>query len=164
MCDCVCVCVVKGVQGDLLPRPIKWGFAFDSVLTETDEPAKLQTCESVLDPTFPSPSLYITYSCWFKWPGSNIFCTTWLEFIALDVLYLLTSIRRVACRSIEEVGWGAQGCHARVSVAIHARGDRAVAALLGSGAGDIAVRRHAACTPTETYRRWGGNTEKKNSC
>lgn len=27
--------------GDLLPWPIKWGFAFDSVLKETDEPAEL---------------------------------------------------------------------------------------------------------------------------
>lgn len=40
------------------------------------------------------------------------------------------SIGRVACRSIEEVGRGAQGCHARVRVAIHASG--AVAALLRS--------------------------------
>lgn len=60
------------------------------------------------------------------------------------------SIGRVACRSIEEVGRGAQGCHARVSVAIHASGDRAVATLLGSGAGDITMRGHTACTPTET--------------
>lgn len=64
---------------------------------------------------------------------------------------LLTSIGRVACRSIEEVGRGAQGCHARVSVAIHAIGDRAVAILLGSGARDITVGGHAARTPTETY-------------
>lgn len=64
---------------------------------------------------------------------------------------LLTSIGRVACRSIEEVGRGAQGCHARVSVAIHASGDRAVATLLGGGAGDITMRGHTACTPTETY-------------
>lgn len=69
----------------------------------------------------------------------------------LDVVCLLTGIGRVACRSIEEVGRGAQGCHARVSVAIHASGDRAVATLLGSGAGDITMRGHTACTPTETY-------------
>ena len=67
------------------------------------------------------------------------------------MVYLLTSIGRVACRSIEEVGRGAQGCHARVRVAIHAIGDRAVAILLGGGAGDITVRGHTACTPTETY-------------
>lgn len=66
-------------------------------------------------------------------------------------MYLLTSIGRVACRSIEEVGRGAQGCHARVSVAIHACGDRAVATLLRSGAGDISMRGDTACTPTETY-------------
>lgn len=36
----VCVCVV-GVLGDLLPWPIKQGFAFDCVLKETDEPAEL---------------------------------------------------------------------------------------------------------------------------
>lgn len=36
------VCVGGGrVEGDLLPWPIKWGFAFDSVLKETDEPAEL---------------------------------------------------------------------------------------------------------------------------
>lgn len=45
-------------------------------------------------------------------------------------MYLLTGIGRVAGRSIEEVGRGAQGRHARVSVAVHASG--AVAALLGS--------------------------------
>lgn len=66
-------------------------------------------------------------------------------------MYLLTSIGRVACRSIEEVGRGTQGCHARVSVAIHASGNRAVATLLGRGAGDITVRGHTACCPTETY-------------
>lgn len=60
------------------------------------------------------------------------------------------SIGRVACWSIEEVGRGAQGCHARVSVAIHASGDRAVATLLGSGAGDITMGGHTARTPTET--------------
>lgn len=70
-----------------------------------------------------------------------------------DVVCLLTSIGRVACGSIEEVGRGAQGCHARVSVAIHAIGDRAVATLLRGGAGDITVRGHTACTPTETYGR-----------
>lgn len=31
-----------GQLGDLLPWPIKWGFAFDSVLKETDEPAELR--------------------------------------------------------------------------------------------------------------------------
>lgn len=67
------------------------------------------------------------------------------------VVCLLTSIGRIACRSIEEVGRGAQGCHARVSVAIHASGNRTVATLLGSGAGDITMRGHTACTPTETY-------------
>lgn len=67
------------------------------------------------------------------------------------MVHLLTSIGRVACGSIEEVGRGAQGCHARVSVAVHASGHRAVATLLGSGAGDITVRGHTACTPTETY-------------
>lgn len=66
-------------------------------------------------------------------------------------MYLLTSIGRIARRSIEEVGRGAQGCHARVSVAIHASGDRAVATLLGSGAGDITMRGYTACAPTETY-------------
>lgn len=44
----MCVCEQRwwgvsagGVLGDLLPWPIKWGFAFDSVLKETDEPAEL---------------------------------------------------------------------------------------------------------------------------
>lgn len=32
---------VGGGLGDLLPWPIKWGFAFGSVLKETDEPAEL---------------------------------------------------------------------------------------------------------------------------
>lgn len=44
MCACrgdgVCV-GERGVLGDLLPWPIKWGFAFGSVLKETDEPAEL---------------------------------------------------------------------------------------------------------------------------
>lgn len=46
----VCVCVCRG-GGDLLPWPIKWGFAFDSILKETDEPAEPQyfsPCVSVL--------------------------------------------------------------------------------------------------------------------
>lgn len=77
-------------------------------------------------------------------------------------MHLLTSIGRVSCRSIEEVGRGAQGCHARVSVAIHASGDRAVAALLRSGAGDITMRGHTACTPTETYRQ--RKRERENRC
>lgn len=68
---------------------------------------------------------------------------------------LLTSIGGVAGGSVEEVGRGAQGCHARVSVAVHARRDRAVAALLRSGAGDIAMGGHAARAPTETYGRGG---------
>lgn len=121
-----------------------------------------KTCESVLDPTPSAPSLNITHSVLFQMTPFKHVCATWLDFIAHCVVYLLTSIRRVACWSIEEVGWGAQGCHARVSIAIHASGDRAVAALLGSGAGDIAVRRHTACTPTETYRR-GRKTEKKKT-
>lgn len=37
---CVCVSRGGGVLGDLLPRPIKGGFEFDSALKETDEPAK----------------------------------------------------------------------------------------------------------------------------
>ena len=80
-----------------------------------------------------------------------------------DVVCLLTSIGRVACRSIEEVGRSAQGCHARVSVAVHARGDRAVAALLGSGAGDVTMRGHAARTPAETYgqRKRGRDRERE---
>lgn len=74
---------------------------------------------------------------------------------------LLTSIGGVAGGSVEEVGRGAQGCHARVSVAVHARGDRAVAALLRSGAGDITVGGHAARAPTETYRRGGGEVGER---
>lgn len=74
---------------------------------------------------------------------------------------LLTSIGGVAGGSVEEVGRGAQGCHARVSVAVHACGDRAVAALLRSGAGDIAMGGHAARAPTETYGRGQGGGRKK---
>lgn len=76
-------------------------------------------------------------------------------------VHLLTSIGGVAGGSVEEVGRGAQGCHARVSVAVHARGDRAVAALLRSGAGDIAMGGHAARAPTETYGRGQGGGKKK---
>jgi len=77
-------------------------------------------------------------------------------------VYLLTSIGRVACRSIEKVRRGAQGCHARVSIAIHASGDGAVTTLLGSGAGDITMRGHTACIPTETYGQ-GEKREKKRN-
>lgn len=42
MVGCICVCVCGGVLVGLLPWPIKWGFAFDSVLKETDEPAELR--------------------------------------------------------------------------------------------------------------------------
>lgn len=80
------------------------------------------------------------------------------------MVYLLTSIGRVARGSIEEVGRGAQGCHARVSVAIHASGDRAVATLLGSGAGDITMRGHTACTPTETYGQGKRGRRRENRC
>ena len=100
-----------------------------------------------------------TYSFMFKGLRVNLYsfaCSdsgipSWFQ--TSDVVCLLTSIGRVACGSIEEVGRGAQGCHARVSVAIHAIGDRAVATLLRGGAGDITVRGHTACTPTETYGR-----------
>lgn len=80
------------------------------------------------------------------------------------MVYLLTSIGRVACRSIEEIGRGAQGCHARVSVAIHASGDRAVATLLRSGAGDITMGGHTACAPTETYGQEKEGYGRKNRC
>lgn len=62
----------------------------------------------------------------------------------------LTGVGRVAGGSVEEVGRGAQGGHAGVAVAVHARGDGAVAALLRGGAGDIAVGGDAARAPTET--------------
>lgn len=62
----------------------------------------------------------------------------------------LTGVGRVAGGSVEEVGRGAQGGHAGVTVAVHARGDGAVAALLRGGAGDIAVGGDAARAPTET--------------
>ena len=66
MCVCVSrgggVCVSKGgVLGDLLPWPIKWGFAFDSVLKETDEPAELHDflleCHFLFPPPQPTPIL-----------------------------------------------------------------------------------------------------------
>lgn len=76
-------------------------------------------------------------------------------------MHLLTSVGRVACRSIEEVGRSAQSCHARVSIAIHASGDSAVATLLGSGAGDITMRGHTARTPIKTYGQ-GEKKERKN--
>lgn len=72
-------------------------------------------------------------------------------------MHLLTSVGRVACRSVEEVGRSAQSCHARVSIAVHASGDSAVATLLGGGAGDITMRGHTARTPIETY----GQREKE---
>lgn len=62
----------------------------------------------------------------------------------------LTGVGRVAGGSVEEVGRGAQGGHAGVTVAVHARGDGAVAALLRGGAGDITVGGDAARAPTET--------------
>lgn len=62
----------------------------------------------------------------------------------------LTGVGRVAGGSVEEVGRGAQGGHAGVTVAVHARGNGAVAALLRGGAGDIAVGGDAARAPTET--------------
>lgn len=139
----------------LLPRPIKGGFAFDSALKETDEPAKTakQASQFLIPLLRLSTKLTVFFQMtWFKLFFPFLHRLPW--FYCSSVRYLLTSIGWVPCRSVEEVGWGAQGCHARVSVAIHASGDRAVAALLGSGAGDIAMRRHTACTPTETYR-WG---------
>lgn len=84
-----------------------------------------------------------------------------LEIWDAAVVRLLTSIGGVAGGSVEEVGRGAQGCHARVSVAVHACGDRAVAALLRSGAGDITMGGHAARAPTETYGRGRGSGRKK---
>lgn len=36
------MCISKGVLGDMLPWPIKKGFAFDSAFKETDDPAKLK--------------------------------------------------------------------------------------------------------------------------
>lgn len=56
LCVCACVCV-GGVLGDLLPWPIKWGFAFDSVLKETDEPAKLHHSLLVCHFSFAPPLL-----------------------------------------------------------------------------------------------------------
>lgn len=60
MCVCAevvgCVCV-GGVLGDLLPWPIKWGFAFDSVLKETDEPAELHDFLLGCHLLFPPPVL-----------------------------------------------------------------------------------------------------------
>lgn len=50
------VCV-GGVLGDLLPWPIKWGFAFDSVLKETDEPAELHDFLLGCHFLFPPPAL-----------------------------------------------------------------------------------------------------------
>ena len=80
------------------------------------------------------------------------------------MVYLLTSIGRVACRSIEEVGRGAQSCHARVNIAIHASGDGAVATLLGSGAGHITMRGHTACVPIETYGQGKRGRRRENRC
>lgn len=65
-------------------------------------------------------------------------------------VHSLTGVGRVAGGSVEEVGRGAQGGHAGVTVAVHARGDGAVAALLRGGAGDITVGGDAARAPTET--------------
>lgn len=49
---CACVCV-GGTLSDLLPWPIKRGFAFDSVLKETDEPAELQAFLLLCQFSFP---------------------------------------------------------------------------------------------------------------
>lgn len=69
---------------------------------------------------------------------------------------LLTGIRRVSSRAVEEVGWSSQCGHACVTVSIHTGGDGTVAALLGRGAGHITVRRNTARVSTET---WNKNTD-----
>lgn len=69
---------------------------------------------------------------------------------------LLTGIRRVSSRAVEEVWWSPQRVHACVTVSVHTGGDGTVAALLGCWARHITVRRNTARVSTET---WNTNTE-----
>lgn len=75
-----------GLLGDLLPWPIKWGFAFDSVLKETDEPAELHDflLVCVTSSTPHSQFLANTYSFMSKRLRLNCFPFPCLDFIILS--------------------------------------------------------------------------------
>lgn len=73
----------------------------------------------------------------------------------------LTGVGRVGSAAVEEAGGSSQVGHASVAVAVHAGGHRAVVTLLGGGAGHIAMWRHAARVPTETYTDRPTETEQR---
>lgn len=82
----------------------------------------------------------------YSFPASITMCVC--VFVCVEYVFffcVLTGIRRVGCRAVEERGRSSQVGHACVvSVAVHAAGDGGVTALLRRGARHVTVWIHAA--------------------